>query len=62
MTKAFQVELKKARHRHDLLLCLLVPVLMIIWVGGLSPSSPEEMDTAHYFTAFLLSIRSFCPS
>ena len=54
MTKAFQVELKKARHRHDLLLCLLVPVLMIIWVGGLSPSSPEEL--ANGYSALFYSV------
>lgn len=54
MAKAFQVELKKARRRHDLLLCLLVPVLMMIWVGGLSPSSPEEL--ANGYSALFYSI------
>lgn len=47
MTGAFRVELQKARRRHDLLLCFLVSVIMIIWVGGLSPSSPEELANGY---------------
>ncbi len=54
MAKTFQVELKKARRRHDLLICLLVPVLMMIWVGGLSPSSPEEL--ANGYSALFYSV------
>ena len=54
MTGAFRVELQKARRRHDLLLCFLVSVIMIIWVGGLSPSSPEEL--ANGYSALFYSI------
>ena len=39
----FFVELKKARRRHDILLCLLVPVITALWVGGVSPASPDEL-------------------
>ena len=39
----FFVELKKARRRHDVLLCLLVTVITALWVGGLSPTSPDEL-------------------
>lgn len=39
----FWVEMQKARRRHDLLLCLLVPLIILLWVGGLSPESEEEL-------------------
>lgn len=29
----FWVEMQKARRRHDLLLCLLVPLIILLWVG-----------------------------
>ena len=31
----FWVEMQKARRRHDLLLCLLVPLIILLWVGGI---------------------------
>ena len=52
---AFRAELQKAHRRHDLLLCLLVPLIMILWVGGLAPSDPEEL--ANGYSALLYSIR-----
>ena len=36
MAVSFAAELQKARRRHDLLLCLLVPCILVLWVGGLS--------------------------
>ena len=51
---AFRAELQKAHRRHDLLLCLLVPLIMILWVGGLAPSDPEEL--ANGYSALLYSI------
>lgn len=51
---AFRAELQKARRRHDLLLCLLLPGIVVLWVGGLSPSSPEEL--ANGYSALLYSI------
>lgn len=45
MLRSFHAELQKAHRRHDLLLCLLVPLIMILWVGGLAPSDPEELAT-----------------
>lgn len=54
MAGAFRTEIQKARRRHDLLLCLLVPVIVILWVGGLKPSSPEEL--ANGYSALFFSI------
>lgn len=47
MTAAFRAELQKARRRHDLLLCLLVPGIIVLWVGGLQQSSPDELANAY---------------
>ena len=50
----FFVELQKARRRHDLLLCLLVPLVILLWVGGLSPKSEEEL--ANGYSALFYSL------
>ena len=47
MGKSFWVELQKAHRRHDLLLCLLVPAIIVLWVGGLQQSSPDELANAY---------------
>lgn len=51
---AFRAELQKARRRHDLLLCLLLPGIVVLWVGGISPSTPEEL--ANGYSALFYSI------
>ena len=53
MLRSFHAELQKAHRRHDLLLCLLVPLIMILWVGGLAPSDSEEL--ANGYSALLYS-------
>lgn len=50
----FWVEMQKARRRHDLLLCLLVPLIILLWVGGLSPESEEEL--ANGYSALFYSL------
>lgn len=47
MLTTFRTELQKAHRRHDLLLCLLVPGIIILWVGGLRPASPDELGNAY---------------
>lgn len=47
MIHAFCTEIRKAHRRHDLLLCLLVPLIMLLWVGGLAPSGPEELENGY---------------
>ena len=51
---AFFAELQKARRRHDLALCLLSPGIVVLWVGGLAPSDPEEL--ANGYSALLYSL------
>lgn len=47
MAAAFRAELQKAHRRHDLLLLLLLPAIMILWVGGLSPSGEDELANGY---------------
>ena len=54
MAVSFAAELQKARRRHDLLLCLLVPCMLVLWVGGLSKGSPEEL--ANGYSELLYSV------
>ena len=51
---AFRAELQKAHHRHDLALCLLIPGIVVLWVGGLAPADPEEL--AKGYSALLYSL------
>lgn len=51
---AFRAELQKAHRRHDLALCLLIPGIVVLWVGGLSPADPEEL--ANGYSALLYSL------
>ena len=50
---AFRAELQKAHHRHDLALCLLIPGIVVLWVGGLAPADPEAL--ANGYSALLYS-------
>lgn len=51
---AFHAELQKAHRRHDLALCLLIPGIVVLWVGGLAPVDPEEL--ANGYSALLYSL------
>lgn len=44
---AFYAELQKARRRHDLLLCMLVPLIVLFWIGRLEPGSEEELANGY---------------
>ena len=53
---AFFTELQKARRRHDLALCLLIPGIVVLWVGGLAPTAPDEL--ANGYSALLYTLQS----
>ena len=55
MGKALHAELQKARRRHDLLICLAVPVVVYLWAGAEAPTGADELANA--FSAFC----SRCP-
>ena len=49
MPRALHAELQKAHRRHDLAVCLLVPLVILVWVGY---SAPEvDSSTIHPFSA-----------
>ena len=54
MLRSFHAELQKAHRRHDLALCLLIPGIVVLWVGGLAPADPEEL--ANGYSALLYSL------
>lgn len=54
MIGAFHAEVQKARRRRDLLLCLLAPIIMVLWMGGLNPSTPDKL--ANGYSALFYSI------
>ena len=47
MAGTFRVEVQKAHRRHDLLFCLLVPLTVMLWTGGLSSPGPDELANAY---------------
>lgn len=51
---AFRAEFQKAKRRHELLLCLLVPLVIVVWVGGLQPAGEDEL--ANGYSALFYSI------
>ena len=44
---AFHAEFQKAKRRHELLLCLLVPLVIIVWVGGLQKAGEDELANGY---------------
>ena len=47
MGKALHAELQKARRRHDLLICLAVPVVVYLWAGAEAPNGADELANAY---------------
>jgi len=47
MMRAFHAELQKVHRRHDILLCLLVPLVMVLWIGRIAPDSSEELANGY---------------
>ena len=47
MTGTFHTEIQKAHRRHDIWICLLVSMIMVVWVGGVTPSATDELANAY---------------
>ena len=47
MGKALHAELQKARRRHDLIVCLLVPVMALLWCQSAAPTGADELASAY---------------
>ena len=55
MGKALHAELQKAR-RHDLLICLAVPVVVYLWAGAAAPTGADELANAYSALLFALPV------
>ena len=47
MGKALHAELQKARRRHDLLICLAVPVVVYLWAGAQADRKSTRLNSSH---------------
>ena len=56
MSKALHAELQKARRRHDLLICLAVPVVVYLWAGAAVPTGADELANAYSALLFALPV------
>ena len=56
MGKALHAELQKARRRHDLLICLAVPVVVYLWAGAEAPTDADELANAYSALLFALPV------
>ena len=43
MLSALHAEFQKAHRRHDLAICLVVPVVVFLWPGRLTSTDPEAL-------------------
>ena len=53
MPRSLHAELQKARRRHDLLICLLLPVIVLLWSGYSAPDGAGS--TVNAFSALFYS-------
>ena len=58
---AFRAELQKAHRRHDLALCLLIPGIVVLWVGNPLPALCVGIVGAlvGLFSAFMPPLASY---
>ena len=47
MYTSIRAELQKARRRHDLIVCLLVPVMALLWCQSAAPTGADELAAAY---------------
>ena len=56
MYTSIRAELQKARRRHDLLICLAVPVVVYLWAGAAAPTGADELANAYSALLFALPV------
>lgn len=56
MLRALYAELQKARRRHDLLACLLIPAATLVWAGYSAPGGTEDMAKAFHALFYSLPV------
>lgn len=56
MYTSIRTELQKARRRHDLIVCLLVPVMALLWCQSAAPTGADELASAYSALFYSLPI------
>ena len=56
MYTSIRAELQKARRRHDLIVCLLVPVMALLWCQSAAPTGADELAAAYSALFYSLPI------
>ena len=56
MLSALHAEFQKAHRRHDLAICLVVPVVVFLWTGRLTSTDPEELANAYSALLYALPV------
>lgn len=56
MYTSIRAELQKARRRHDLIVCLLVPVMALLWCQSAAPTGADELASAYSALFYSLPI------
>ena len=56
MGKALHAELQKARRRHDLVICLAVPMIVYLWAGAAAPTGADELANAYSALLYALPV------
>lgn len=56
MFTSIRAELQKARRRHDLIVCLLVPVMALLWCQSAAPTGADELAAAYSALFYSLPI------
>lgn len=58
MYTSIRAELQKARRRHDLIVCLLVPVMALLWCQSAAPTGADELALDHCLPCGRIPFRS----
>lgn len=56
MLRSLRAELRKVRHRHDLLACLLIPLTVLVWVGYSAPDGVSDRSIAYHALFYTLPV------
>ena len=56
MGNALNAELQKAHRRHDLVICLAVPVVVYLWAGAAAPTGADERANAYSALLYALPV------
>lgn len=56
MLRSLRAEWKKARHRHDLPACLLIPLTVLLWVGYSAPDGASDRTIAYHALFYTLPV------